>query len=908
LGTITGFSGGSMNFRLSALSIAILAAAVVPSAALAQNTDRVEVTGTLIKRLASEAALPVTTISGAELAASGVTNAEQAVKLITQQQGGTVTSASVSGTNGAAAYASLRNLGAGRTLVLLNGRRVVNNPFSAAAVDLNSLPTAVIERVEVLADGASAIYGTDAIAGVINFITKSTYNKTAIEAQAQVTQHGGGDVYNGAVTTGFGDVSKRWNVFGSLSIRDAKPMLGTERDFSATSYIPAQGFNGLSPTTFPANYSQTGTVTNANPSLAQDCLPPTSLKAPETNGSFIRCFADTQGFTHTIPTQKQQSLFVKGTFALNESHTAGLEFMRSNNMVRTQIAPSPEGGLSVPSSSPFYPIDPRLDRTRPVSVSWRTTVLGPRRGEQENITQRAVASLDGSIAGWDYQSALLASKSNITNTFLGGYPMTQPLRNGTAGLNGAPFLNPFGEQSAAGLAYLQQNQVLGQVQDGQGKLSSFTFSASRPLIRLPGGPLSMALGTEVRKEEMVYNTNIALASQAASSGLAGSGAQRAGDRDVRAAALEFVAPITKHLELGAAVRRDSYSDFGGTTNPKVSFRLQPNEIVVFRGSYNKGFTAPTLADLYAPQATTFTATRYNDPVLCPNGTPTAQAVPSRDCGIQFQRLTGGNPGLTPERSKAWTVGLAVQPFKELTLSADFWRYYVSNAVSTISETAIFSDTAKYGNLFVRCSQAPEARRNAIGACLIPGGDPLAYIINTNLNLGDTRTSGLDVQGTWVGAPSAAGRFTVNARGSYVSQYQFQIEPRGAWFNPVGNYIPQGGPVLRYQQVMTVKWDYQKYSTVISHRWISGYKDQNANSAPFNVAPFNTNVVGSYALINLSVAYTGFKNTTLQGGIVNLLDTDPPFTNQLSRFQARGYDDRFHNPLGRTFQLSAKYEF
>jgi iron complex outermembrane receptor protein len=96
--------------------------------------------------------------------------------------------------------------------------------------------------------------------------------------------------------------------------------------------------------------------------------------------------------------------------------------------------------------------------------------------------------------------------------------------------------------------------------------------------------------------------------------------------------------------------------------------------------------------------------------------------------------------------------------------------------------------------------------------------------------------------------------------------------------------------------------------VISHRWISGYKDQNANSAPFNVAPFNTNVVGSYALINLSVAYTGFKNTTLQGGILNLLDTDPPFTNQLSRFQARGYDDRFHNPLGRTFQLSAKYEF
>ena len=885
------------------------------SFAQTESTQRVEVTGTLIRRIAGEAALPVTTLNLDELQKAGVTNAEQAVKFITQQQGGQVTSSSVSSTNGAAAYADLRSIGAQRTLVLLNGKRVAANPFNVVGTDLNTLPLSAIARIEVLADGASSIYGTDAVAGVINFITRKDYRGATISATAQITEAGGSNVSSGTVLGGVGDLgSQGWNVLGGLNIRDQKPMTGIQREFSKTAYQPALGFNATSPTAFPANYSQTGTVTNANPA-SPACQPPGSISVPETSGARIRCFEDTQVFTNTVPVQDQYSLFLRGSLALGKDNVASLEYFKSYNHVRTRIAPSPEAGLTMNPSSPFYPgngitpANPALDKTRPISIAWRTTALGSREGEQKNNTQRLVAAIDGSMAGWDYQLSALTSNAKVENFFLNGYPMTQPLRNGVAGLAGAPFLNPFGDQSAAGLAYLVQNQVLGKVQDGESKMSSAAATVSRPIFELPGGPLTLALAVEARKEEMVYNTDVPKVSQAASSGLAGSGATRQGSRDISALALELNAPVLKGLEFGFSVRGDHYSDFGSTVDPKVSVRYQPNDIVLLRGSANKGFVAPSLYQLYLPNSTTFTATRYNDPVLCPNGVPTAAAVPSRDCGLQFQQLQGGNAGLKPEKSKAWTVGMVLQPTNQFSFGFDYWRYTIKSSISTIGEQSIFADPTKYASLFVRCSQAPAARQAAIGACQVPGGDPLAYVINTFLNLGDIRTSGIDLQANWNGARTADGRFTASVRGSYVTKYEFQVEPGGVWFNPNGVYNAQfGGPVIRYQQVTTVGWEKGPWSTLVANRYQSGYRDQNSQGAPFNVAPFNTNQVSEYVLFDASVSYTGFKNLTLSAGILNVFDMDPPFTNQVSRFQARGYDDRVHNPLGRTYQLSARYEF
>jgi len=917
-----------MSFRVKpvvhGLALAFGGLAVVGTTSYAQTTpqqpqalERVEITGSLIRRIQGETALPVVTISTEELQKAGVTNAEQAVKFITQQQGGLVTSGSVSSTNGAASYADLRSLGAQRTLVLLNGKRVVSNPFSSVAVDLNTLPLAAVQRIEVLPDGASATYGTDAIAGVINFITRREYQGITVGAEAQIPQESGGEIYTGSVLGGWGSLAKQgWNVYGSLNYRKQEPLGGTEREFMRTSYQPERGYNNLSPTTFPANYSQSvggvNTITNTNPSLP-NCFPPSSILAPDpavglgTN----RCGADTQTFTYVIPNQEQWSAFVRGSLAIASNHTAYLEYFYARNQVQTQIAPSPEGGLTMPPSSPFYPgngitpiTNPALNPTQPISVAWRTTVLGPRRGEQENDTQRAIAGIDGSGLGWDYQAALLWSKAEVTNDFLNGYPRTLLLRQGVAGTGGAPFLNPFGAQTPAGLAYLQANTVLGQVQEGEGELRSASGTISRQFGQLPGGPMSVAVGLEYRQEEMVYRTDISKVSQAASSGLAGSGALREGDHNIRAVAAEVILPVLKGLELGASVRYDDYSDFGGTTNPKFTVRYTPVEQLLLRASYNTGFAAPTLTQLFAPNATTFTATRFNDPVLCPNGVPAPGAVPSRDCGIQFQQLTGGNTALLPEESDAYSFGFVFQPVPSFNFSIDYWKYKITDNISVIGEQTIFGSPGQYANLFIRCSQASAQQRLLIGACQNPGAvDPLAFIVNTNQNLGETETSGFDFQANWQGPATRFGRFNLGFRGTYVKDYDFQVVKDGPYFDPVGNYSPQfAGPVIRLQTITTLSWNQAAWGATLTHRYQSGYVDQNNVPAQF----FNR--VQDYYLFDLTATYTGFRGITLKAGVLNLLDEDPPFTNQASRFQARGYDDRFHNPLGRVFVVGASYQF
>ena len=941
-------------FRKSKIGHAVLLAVggislVAPTLALAQDTQRIEVTGSLIRRIASEAATQVVTLNIEELQKSGVTNAEQAVKFITQQQGGSVTSGSVSGTNGAASYANLRNLGEGRTLVLLNGKRVAPNPFAVVGTDLNTLPLSALARIETLPDGASAIYGSDAIAGVINFITRKDYRGASIGANIQNTEEGGGDVSSATLLGGIGDLNTQgWNLFGGLNVRKQKPMRGTEREFSRTSYQPENGFNGASPTSFPANYNQTGDpvpvgtpalparVANANPT-SPACDPPGSISIPEANGTRIRCFADTQIFTNTVPDQEQSSLFVRGSLALSKDHTASIEYFRSQNNVTTLIAPSPEQGLTMPQSSTFYPgngvyaANPALNTARPISIAWRTVALGSRSGEQENVTQRIVAAIEGSVAGWDYNVNAVASRAEVDNTFLNGYPATLPLRAGVAGcaagfnattgacttplLDGAGtriFLNPFGAQTAAGQAYLESNEVNGPVQNGLSNTKAVSATASRAIFKLAGGDVVIGANVEARKEDMVYRTDIAKVSQTASSGLAGAGALREGDRDIKAASIEANLPVMKGLEVGLSVRYDKYSDFGNTTNPKVSVRWQPTDQLLVRGSANTGFAAPSLYNLYLPNQRTFTATQYSDPLLCPGGVVNAAAggVASRDCRIQFQQLQGGNAGLTAEESKAWTVGFVLQPTSNVSFGLDYWEYKIKNSISTIGEQSIFADPTKYANLYQRCSQVSATDQNLIGACQNRGAaDPLAYVINTFLNLGDVETKGIDLQANATSGATSAGRFTASYRGSYVTKYRFQIEPGGPWFNPLGNYNPQfSGPVIRYQQIVTVGWEKGSWSGQVVNRYLNGYRDQNTQGAPFNVAPFNNRTVQEYSLFDVSLSYTGVKNMTLSAGIQNVFDTDPSFTNQVGRFQARGYDDRFHNPLGRTYQLSAKYEF
>jgi iron complex outermembrane receptor protein len=235
-------------------------------------------------------------------------------------------------------------------------------------------------------------------------------------------------------------------------------------------------------------------------------------------------------------------------------------------------------------------------------------------------------------------------------------------------------------------------------------------------------------------------------------------------------------------------------------------------------------------------------------------------------------------------------------------------------VNQLGDATVFGDPAKYASMFIRCSQAPADRRNAIGACQIPGGDPIAYVTSDIYqNLGDVDTNGVDFQLSWNSGSTPYGRFNASWRGSYINKYLFQVEPGGTWLDPVGNWNNQfvtggtsGGPVIRLQQVITLGLEKGPWSTQLTYRFMSGYRDQNSQGAPFTA--FNNNNVGDLNNFDVSVTYTGVKGLTVSAGVLNLMNRNPPYSNQTARFQARAYDDRYHSPLGRTYTLAAKYEF
>lgn len=891
-GLLLAFGGGLMLGAMPAHA----------QSAQATQLDRVEITGSSIKRLAAEAALPVQVIKADDLAKAGVTNAQEALNFVASNQSSTVSSSSVGASNGGASFADLRGLGYSRTLVLVNGKRMVNNPYLAAAVDLNAIPFGAVERIEVLTDGASAIYGSDAIAGVVNFITRREFsgiNATASGSWPEAS--GGGEKYTASITGGYGNLAdQKFNIFGGISYSKQEALAATARDYAKTSFIPSLGVNRTSGTSFPANYWQ-GDSAVFNPSLP-DCAPPNSIPS----GGI--CRFDYVPFINIIPEQEQWSYIAKGSYAVNKDNTVSLEYVQADNTLKTVISPTPLTGLTMVPTNPFFPggaggtpANPAIDSTQDINFGWRQTTVGGRASQTENKTNRWMLAWDGSYKGWDYNVTALQSKADVTQSFTGGYVNSTMIRNGLNGVDGAPWLNPFGDQSAAGQDYLMSSRVLGQVQKSEGTLREITAVVSGEVAKLPAGPMMLAVGVDFLKDEAEYTNNFALIRQAASSGLE-LAEDSSGDRRDNAVYAELNVPIVKTLDMNLALRYDDYSDFGSTWNPKIALRWQPTQQVLVRGSYNTGFRAPTLYDVYAPNSITYTADSYNDPLLCPNGVVNTAlgGVRARDCGMQFQQQQGGNRDLDPETSKAWTIGFLVQPTQQWTLGVDYWDYKVESSIGVTGESVIFGDPTAYAANFIRCGMLSPADAAKLAATCGGGASPntLAYIFNGTSNLGNFKTSGLDLQAGYQSPVGDWGQFTVNYRGTYVMTYEYQLEKNGVYNDNLGNYF-NGSPVARYRQTLAFGWQKAAWSAGLVNRYTSAYEDENDGG--------QGHVVSGNNVWDLALTWAGYKGLSITAGITNVFDRDPPLSNQGSGFQV-GYDYRYGDPTGRAFLLRGTYSY
>ena len=877
--------------------------------------EEIIVTGTLLKRSWLELATPVTVLKDDYLKSAGRNNAERIVDYIHQAQMDTTNANSLGAGNQGAVYANLRGLGDQRTLVLLDGKRMVNSPYTAEGVDLNSLPLALLDHVEVLADGASSIYGSDAIAGVINFITKKDFEGLTASIYGDQTERGGGQSSSLDLAAGYGSLTEdRWNLSLSFSTRKQRPLTCSERGF-CDAFDPQHDVTGrTNPFSFPATYFQTQTgLSSINP-YAPGCTPPFSIYANGKSGP-VGCVFNTGSLLDIIAQQFQYQLQGKLDYKVAADNTLSLQYVLGHEDITMLVNPTNVTGISMTSNNPFYPgngITPGfsgLNPAFPITINMKDLPMGGEIFNPITNTDRILLQDDGSFWGFDYSLWAVQSDTESIMYYRAGFANTAAILPGFSCSNGVPCLNAFGPQTPAGAQYFYNNRVAGPVERVTGSLRMVGGQISRDLFNLPGGPVSFALANDYRRDTAAFFPAPALALPLGS-GPDGNKPEAGRDDDVSVTAEANIPvlanlPFVKKLEIGASVRMDDYDMVGAAANPAFTLRYQPSDEVVLRGSYTTGFRVPTLYELYAPITIT-TGNRLPDPVLCPGGVVNIPAGGNgaRDCGFLTTDQAGGNPKLSAELSSTVTGGIFIQPLRSLTFSADYWYYYLKHTVSTLSDFVINGNATKFDALIVRCNSVPAADRGKFPTCAVPGGNPIAYYETQNANLGNTQTNGIDFSVNY-GTETPLGLLDVNYRSTWVWNQKYQLFVGGNYVNRAGTYHNDtgsfGGVSLPYVHYLTFDLHQNDWSEEIRNKYEAGYNDCNTLCGS---TPNVIHKVSDYWLWDVFTTYSGYSNVTITAGIQNIAGVKPPVTNATP---GEGYSPVYPDLLGRNYSLRIVYK-
>jgi iron complex outermembrane receptor protein len=765
------------------------------------------------------------------------------------------------------------------------------SPGGASGVDLNSIPSAAIDRVEVLKDGASAVYGTDAISGVINFITRRDYQGVDLSAYAYDTQDGGAGKRIFTISAGTGDLNKdRFNIFAVLDYQQNDPLRSTQRPGLGSSFIPEINLDVGSSNTWPANFRRTrasGSATGPrfNPS-APNCNPPASIYAPSSFVGASACYYDYMQDTELYPEADRLSALLRGQFALSADTTLFGEYSYSQTDTLYRISPLTITNLNYPTTGRYYPTAYAAANgvSGPIRLGWRLTEGGNRTNDVEAKSQRFVFGAKGLLAGWDYDTAINFATSEVVDAYVDGYVQTSTFD--AAALSGN--INPFGPSDAAGLALLNSTKINDKARNSEGTTKSFDIKASRPLFALAGGDAALAVGFENRREDREFTPSALLAAGQ----IRGDGSATAfsGGRTVNAVFAELVLPLSKTLEAQLAVRSDRYSDFGSTSNPKLGLRWNPAKAILLRGSYGEGFRAPSLADLYTPERLGQTNGIYNDPLGCIRVGNINNTNNPDYCGIQPAKLRGGSKNLKPEESKQYAIGVVLEPVKSFSASFDWWKIEKENLIAS-PEGVYFADPVLYAPFITRAAPDPS----------LPGIPGFITQIDSRLrNLGGLRTTGIDVSLDWRAPAMALGKIGVTLNGTYVTDYEVQDGPGRPFVAAVGRFF-NDQVVQRWRHTLTFDWDNGPWGLTLQQTYYRGYQDQNPNPDG------SIRRVEAYELWDLASSWRLDKRLKFRAGLRNVFDKKPPRSNQIYSFLA-GYDPNYTDPRGRGYYLAITYSF
>ena len=915
-------------FKRSRIGAAVVLAVggLAAASVLAQDAQRVEITGSAIKRMESEGALPVQTITRADIARSGVVNTEQLLAAIPafSSQGGTSTTTGAGTTTYGRATISLRGLKDERTLVLVNGRRVAAFAGGGgAAVNVNTIPIDAIERVEVLKDGASSVYGSDAIAGVVNFILKKDFQGIDLSATAtKPTRDGGGDSKKASIVAGYGDLAKdRFNVTVSASFEKENQLKATDRDFAKTGNVSpylvagATGLGniegGIDPVTgvrAPGFGGSPGTGYGNPLAATNKCGDISMFKNPtNTTKGLPYCAFDSSPMVALTPDREATSLSGNFVFQLNQDAQFFADGLYAKSIVTQRIQQSPVRRSFLTTDAEFAnqgvvpalllrPTNPAYKTAsdylhangitaldgQTLAVTSRVFDFGNRTSKDTAEQTRLVGGVRGLVLGQDYEVAYSHNESKTAGTVTDGY-FSQVAY---AKIINAPTSdwNPWSlTQSAAFNAQLPSAKFSGATLTAKSKSDVLDGKLTGDAFKMPAGVSQYAVGAQGRKESYVTTPSDALGTGDIA-GLGGSVPPVNKDRQITAVFGELNLPLVKNLDATVAARTDRYDDVGNANTYKGSLRWQPMKNLLIRGSAGTGFRAPTLTDLWTPQ-TMGTSEQFNDPL-------------TDQKNLQVNAMSGGNPNLKPEKSSQQSVGLVFQPMDSLSIGVDMYWIKIKDVINTPSAQEVVSG--------YRAGNAVYA--NAVH--LAPSKDIDSIDVLT-VNSGDIKTSGIDIDLRYK-MPLAGGKLDLGLFGTYVTEFN-ETSPGGSVSHKVGTIVDgngdpvlganTGGVILRWKHYLTGTWSTGAWAFTLAQNYSTGYE------TGWRQIDGERNFMSSMATYDMQIGYTGVKNLRLNLGVKNMFDKNPPgvFVPVSNQFQA-GYDVTQYDARARYVYLTAGYKF
>lgn len=954
-----------------ALQLALVAGVLPPAAAFAQDDarqlDRIEVTGTRIKKAEIEGQSPVLTLTREDISRTGLTSVADIVQQITgagsslntkfNSSGNFGFPADGSGVGAGSATVDLRHLGSKRVLVLVDGIRWVNEASASgvsASTDLNTIPVSIIERIEILEDGASAIYGSDAVAGVVNIITRRDFDGAAASVYYGEFDEGGA-TKSGDIS--LGGTGERHSFFLGASYTEQEAISSLEYEHSRVP-IPGTGLtfgssatpNGRFIFTDP-NTGETVSITTPNGSAF-----PGGVNYPD---DFIP-FGTANRFNFSeynllLTPSERKGVFGQARFDFSETTSWYVRTLFNQRESVNQAAPEPiflgpDGATGNPyaddifisADNPYNPFGFDLissgEGANLILIGRRPVEGGARRFMQDVDTWYVGTGLEGSFdAGdrvffWDLNYARSSNEANQTN--YGSYNIRRiNLALGpVAACNADPqcvpldIFNGVGSITPQMLAYIQP-----VVRDySENNLQLFSGNLSGDLFDMPAGPLSFAAGVEHRELDGLYRPD-ALTVAGEYNGVPSAPTQ--GEYDVDEVYTEFSIPVyatgDSQLDLSLAARYSDYSTFGGETTGKAGFRWQFSDQFLLRGTYAQGFRAPSIGELFG-SAARFDA-QLDDPCLigldgsaptAPRDICAALGVPegAEQANSQISVTTGGNPNLEPEEADSLTLGFVFSPTfatdtswsERLDIEFTYYKHEIDGAVQAINAQTQLDLCTSQGAGSIFCDGITRASTGAING------------FNNRLqNFGSVETDGYDFDIVWTLPGTGIGIFRVNWQNTWVNDYKAvdalgTLQPRAVGIEVADSSIPE------WSSNLALDWSYGDFTARWTARHTSDLTENCGDAASFPICsdPFvagqdpdtgediiaGTNHLGSTTYHDLQLGWKApwFQGTQLTLGLNNVFAKDPPvcLSCSLNGYDASAYDV----PAGRFVYARAEVKF